>query len=329
MKKNVRSIPARVITKIESLQGRDIVAGCAEQFSAEDIRNGVLAHLGVELRHDGLHLPERIVPPASRGKYSARNVEGHEVVLKDLPKQKQYHVAETPNWGDSYYGTHTVLLPHQAYPRDFYPPRELEIILHCHDTNATLSNFLIAARVDEVLNQEDPNFDNYLLENLNLLQENLGACSVVAADSSFEEYARTLRLSWEILPPGSREEAIERLFQGRTPTQQQQSNAEERYDFFGSLKPKKLIVGSSGFRRYFGAMLEDDLVVFENIGYGNAVYVMYENWEQLAQQSRLQLLSGRLGDQFDRVIHRPGWQKLVQHFVSEKRKRKQASQRRK
>ena len=58
---------------------------------------------------------------------------------------------------------------------------------------------MIAARVDEVLSQADPNFDDYLLQNLNLLQENLGACGVEAADSSVEEYARTLRLSWEIL----------------------------------------------------------------------------------------------------------------------------------
>jgi hypothetical protein len=97
--------------------------------------------------------------------------------------------------------------------------------------------------------------------------------------------------------------------------------AESRYDFFESLDAKNIIVGSSGFRRYFGALLEENLVVFENIQYGNAIYVMYDNWEKLSQQNRLDLISGRLGDQFDRVIHRDGWQEEVKYLVEEKRKK--------
>lgn len=327
MKKNVRNVPQAVRTRLRSLSGRDIVAGCARQFSAKDIREGDLAHLQIELRDDGLYLPERIVPPASQGKFSARNVQGHEVVRKDLPKETHYRTAEAPNWGDSYRGTHTVWIPYEAYPRDFQPPRELELVLNCPDTSASRATFVIAARIDEVLSQADPNFDDYLLQNLNLLQENLGVCGVEAADSSVEEYARTLRLSWEILPPGSRDEAIERLFLGRRPTQQQRDVAEDRFDFFARLKPKQLVVGTSEFRRYFGALLENDIVVFENIEYGNAVYLMYENWEQLTRQSRLQLLTGRLGEQFDRVIHRKGWQKQVQYLVEARRQNKGSKQR--
>ncbi len=328
MKKNVRKIPQAVRNRLRALRGRDIVAGCAMQFSAKAIRDRDLAHLQIELHGDGLHLPERIVPPASQGKYSARNVEGLEVVRKDLPKETNYHAAETPNWGDSYRGTHTVWLPHEAYPRDFQAPRELELVLHCPDTSAARATFVIAARIDEVLSQTDPNFDDYLLENLNLLQENLGACGVEAADFSVEEYARTLRLSWEILPPGSRDEAIERLFRGRRPTQQQLDVAKARSDFFARLKPKQFVIGTSGFRRYFGALLENDLAVFENLEYGNAVYVMYENWEQLTQQSRLQLLSGRLGEQFDRVVHHEGWQKQVRLLVEARRQNKGSPSRR-
>ena len=60
--------------------------------------------------------------------------------------------------------------------------------------------------------------------------------------------------------------------------------AGDRYDFFVGLDPKKLIIGSSGFRRYFGALLEDYLVVFENIEYGNAVYILFEKWEVLSRR---------------------------------------------
>ncbi len=319
MKKNVRVIPEAVRTKLRSLQGQNIVAGCARQFSAEEIRNGALKHLQIELLADGLHLPERILPRTEQGKYSARNAEGYEVKRTDLPKEIHYNTIEAPDWGDSSNGTHLVDLPYEKYPRDFYAPRELALIVHCPDTHADQTNYVIAARVDEVLNQKVPDFEDRLLDDLNLLQENLGCCGIESAGSSLEEYARTLHLSWEILPPGSREEAIERLFRGRRPTQQQRETAGERYDFFNSLRPKKLIVGTSGFRRYFGALLEDDLAVFENIEYGNAVYLMYEDWGQLSQRTRVQLLSGRLGNQFDRVIHRPGWQKEVRRLVEAKR----------
>jgi len=315
MKKNVRVIPEAVRSRLKSLRGQCIVAGCARQFSAKEIRNGALAHLQIQLDADGLYVPTRVLPPGLQGKYSARNIAGYEVVRRDLPKETHYNVVDAPDWGDWSNGTHDVLLPYEKYPRDFYAPRELELCLYCADTRAARSTFVIAARVDEVLNQDDPDFEARLMENLNLLQENLGGCGVEAADSSVEDYARTLQLSWEILPPGSIDEAMERLFRGRRATQQERKAAEGRYEFFESLNPANLIVGSSGFRRYFGALLDDDLVVFENIEYGNAVYVMYDNWEELSQRSRLELLTGRLGDEFDRVIHRAGWQAEVRRLV--------------
>jgi hypothetical protein len=319
MKKNIREIPQSISTKICSFGEQDIVAGCAKQFSAEELRDGALAHLQIILDKDGLHIPERILPLASRGKYSARNREGHEVTRKDLPKEIRTHPVEAPNWGDSYNGTHTVWLPNEAYPVDFYPPRELELVLHCPDTKATRSAFVIAARVEETISQTGAHFDEYLFEDLNLLQENLGACGVEPATSTPEEYSRTLTVSWDILPPGSRDEAIERLFRGRNPTQHDYDVANERFNLFDGLGSKSIVVGSSGFRRYFGALLEDNLVVFENLEYGNAVYLLYQNWQQLSQRSRLDLLSGRLGDQFDRVIHHNEWQTKVRQMVIARR----------
>lgn len=318
-KKNILKIPQTVHNKCSTFPRQDIVAGCAQLYSADAIRNGALAHLQVELRDDALYYPERIVPPASQGKYSNRNIHGYEVVRNDLPIETRYHAVEAPNWGDSYHGTHTVWLPHRAYPKDFHPPRELEIILHCPDTSATRSSFIIAARVDEVLSQDSRDFEERLLAGLNLLQENFGACGIEPATTSVAEYARTLHLSWDILPPGSRNEVIQRLFKGRHPTQVQQDTAASRYDFFQSLSPQQIVIGSSGFRRYFGAQLENNLVIFENIQYGNAIYIMYENWEVLSQRSRVDLLSGRLGAQFDRVVHREGWQKEVRLLVEARR----------
>ncbi len=319
MKKNIQKVPQAVRNNLRQLGDVPVVAGCARAFRAEAIRAGQLAHLDVELRGDGLRHPGRIVPAADRGKYSRRNVEGWEEPLYDLPLETQYHPAESPNWGDSYYGTHTVWLPHKVRPKDFHPPRELELVLHCANADPGQDSYVLAARVDEVLAQSAADFEDRLLENLNLLQENIGACGVEPADASVADCARSLHLAWDILPPGSKDEALQRLFRGRRPTQEQQDTAASRYGFFETLRPRQIIVGTSGFRRYFGALLEDDLVVFENIQYGNAIYVMYQTWQELSQRSRIDLLSGRLGDQFDRVIHTEGWETKVKLLVEARR----------
>jgi hypothetical protein len=322
MKKNLRAIPPSVRVRLLQLKKRAVVAGCARLFKAEDLRGGALVHLGIELRGDGLSISAQVLPRPEQGKYSWRNIHGWEEVRKDLPIEISYHPVESPNWGDAWNGTHTVWLPHKAYPRDFHPPRELVIAIQCPNPAPGQEAYLIAARVDEVLDQEAPDFEERLLEDLNLLQENLGSSGVEPADISVADYASTVRLSWDILPPGSRDDAFRRLFRGGPPSKEQIDTAAERYDFFQTLAPKKIIVGSSGFRRYFGALLEDDLVVFENIEYGNAIYIMYDNWKNLSSRSRIDLLSGRLGVGFDRVIHKAGWPTQVRLYVERKREEK-------
>jgi hypothetical protein len=45
--------------------------------------------------------------------------------------------------------------------------------------------------------------------------------------------------------------------------------------------------------------------VFENIRCGNATYVMFENWKELSQGSRIDLLKGAR-EGFERIEHRDG-----------------------
>ena len=326
MKRNLRKIPSEILAKLRTLDTKEIFAGCVVKFKTESLKAGTLKHLGVEISSTGLQLPESALPPATQGKYSASNVEGVEIIRKDLPIETHYHSAETPNWGDSSYGTHTVDLPHRQYPRDFQPPREIEISMSCKDCRPGLPGYIIAFKVNEVLDKTAKLFRDRLFENLNLLQENVGACGIEPADMAITDYAKSLNVSWEILPPGTREEAIERIFHGRTASPQEREVTGERYDFFMSLKPRRLVFGTSGFRRYFGALLEDDLVVFENIQYGNAIYVLFDNWEELSKRTRIELLSGKYGTDFNRVIHRHGWKGEVRVIVQAKREEKKGKQ---
>lgn len=320
-KKNINKIPQDLLKKIKGIEEREVIVGCAVKFKAEDLFAGKLKHLGIILTDEGLKIPSSIIPSASRGKYSDKNINGEEITRKDLPKETHYNSIESPNWGDSYNGTHTVELPYKKYPRDFYPPRELEILMTCKDTRPKLPSYIIAFQIQEVLDRNDKNFDKYLFGNLNLLQENVGAYGVESASMALADYEKSLHVSWEILPHGTLGETIERVFQGKTPTSKEKEVTTERYNFFLTLKPKSLVFGQSGFRRYFGALLEEDLVVFENIEYGNAIYILFDNWEEMSKLSRLDLLSGKFGISFERVIHTGDWKKEVKTIVTDRRKK--------
>ena len=322
MKKNLRKIPQHVHAKLRQIKGDAIVVGCAVTFKADALSSGKLKHLGISLTPHGIQLPPTVVPPRHQGKYSRYNVDGVEIIRKDLPKETHYNSIETPNWGDSYKGTHTVDLPYEKYPREFQPPRELEIILSCENAQPSAPAYIIAFQVGETLDRASKDFKKRLLEDLNLLQESIGACGVESANVPLSDYKKSLHVSWEILPPGTVEEAITRLWSGKTPTVQEKEVSTERHKFFTGLKPKGLIYGTSGFRRYFGALLEDNLVLFENLQYGNAIYILFEDWKELSRRSRLDLLSRKFGADFERVIHKPGWKGDVRTIVEKRRSAK-------
>lgn len=319
-KKNIRSIPKPIRNRLTKLGKAEVVAGVSRAFTTDDLKKGALQHLGVKLDDRGLHLPPATVPPAAGGKFSDRNVNGYEVVRRDLPKETHYKAVEAPDWKG--YGTHTVHLPYEKFPRDFHSPKFLSIKITSPSTEANLHKYTIIFEVDQVLDPKDADFEADLLELLNLLQENVGACGVQKSDATVADYLKSTVVDWEVLPPGTKEEAIARLFRARPPTPQERGIVEERYDFLMALNPEELVYGMSGNSRYFGAMIEKDLVVFENIEYGNAIYIMFEDWKELSKRSRTELLSGRFGDNFERIPHGSTWKSKVKAAIKRAQKNK-------
>jgi hypothetical protein len=313
--KNLIKLPPTIKSRLKQLAGKPIIAACSRVYSAEDLEAGGLKHLGVRLNKGTLTFPQSLIPPATSGKYSFRNVEGEEVVRRDLPMETHHNAVESPNWGDSYNGTHTVYLPYQKYARDFIGPRLSEMRISSPNTIAGQAKYMLIFEIDRVLEAKAKDFEKSLLECLNLLQENVGHCGVQSTGATIADYVGVLKVSWDVLPPGTKEEAIARLFKGQTPSQAKKDDAGERYDFLMSLKPSKLVYGTSGLQRYFGGLIKDDLVVFENIEYGNAIYVMFDNWKALSQRTRTELLSGRFGANFERIMHTSGWKTAVRTII--------------
>lgn len=186
--------------------------------------------------------------------------------------------------------------------------------------DAGADQVLIKFSIDPMLSKTQPEFELMLLWTLNVLQENTGVTGVYASDATREEFLGTIQLDWEVFPPGTIEEVLARL-QAKPARVSNQPDFDrhvgERVKLFNKLAPRAYLRGQGGFGSYFGAQFADDLVVFENLKYGNALYVLYEDWNEASRRSRLDLLRDQ-DAKFDRVVHVPGWEDLIEDLLRER-----------
>lgn len=316
MKKNLRKIPKAISLKISTIKEGSVNVVASRKIPKEEIKSGLWGHLGIHIKNGRLEYQKTILPSAESGKYSKKNAEGWEIIRKDLPKETHYNTVQAPNWGDDYNGTHSVDLPYEMYPREFIAAKEKVISVSCANQDSRTGPYLFSFILQSVLKKDGKNFTEELLFDLNLLQENVGTCDIEKSTITHEAYVKTLLVEWEILPPGTKKEALSRVFKSYSPTTKEKSIASDRYDFFMKLGTKSLVYGTSGFQRYFGALIQDDLVVFENIRYGNAIYILFDNWQVISKKSRIDIMSGRYGDKYERVIHSGDWKSKVIEIIN-------------
>jgi hypothetical protein len=135
-----------------------------------------------------------------------------------------------------------------------------------------------------------------------------------------DETPKPISLNWRIFPPGSVDEIV-KFFSGGFKNNRGRSEEilRERVETFKALNAEAYIRGIDGFDEYIGAKFSDNLVVFENWRYGNALYILYENWKEISRFSRFDLLREN-NIRFDRVIHRPGWQRRLEEIINRSRR---------
>lgn len=313
MPKNFRQVPDAVRHRLETFALDDVVIAVAKELGPVDVEK--YRHLGLRIENANLIVPDPFVPDIRTGRYSKINVEGKEVIRKDLPMTTKSSSFYAPNWGDSSNGEHLVTLTRDVYVRDFIPPKEVELVISLLERRG--DRFLVKFAVDQVINRHSADFESELLYNLNILQENIGSVDVFPSDASIADYAATIRVEWELLPVGvlDARAAVASLLHGKRPISAESRNVmEQRMGVFARLRPTHFVSGSTGFVRYFGAKYADDFVVFENLRYGNAIYVMFERWQELSQKSRIDLLKGSR-EGFERIEHKDGWERRLEAML--------------
>jgi hypothetical protein len=318
--RNLIKIPSAVSAKLAGEEQTNFVAGVVKSYPLAALKAGALAHLGIGVINDELVLPEQTLPLAAMGRYSTRNREGWTITHKDLPMVTKTFYVETPNFGDWSQGSHTTSRDRDVYQKDYVDPPGCEILIG----NLLQSGADVALKfvVDLALDRRSAHFEENLLFALNLLQENLGTASILEADARTDQLLSTLGLDWQIFPPGTTDEVVRRaIARMRKTNPEQEKRVRERVALFNSLKPKHFIQGQGGLNSYIGALFADDLVVFENVRYGNALYVLFDDWAEVSKRSRIDLLRCR-DVRFARFVHSEDWATRFSEFIrAEKEKR--------
>ncbi|MEQ8784216.1 MAG: hypothetical protein RIE06_31500 [Roseibium album] len=318
-KRNIRRIPDTVLSKLREIeQGSGIVPVCTKRVAASDLQMGMYEHLGLSLQGDDSSFLGSVLPPTDSGVFSTRNRHGWEIRRTDLPMiSKDIYLGERPIYGDWSNGSFSLWQQRQVYQTEEYGPTdysiEIELLRRVDD------GYLFKFALDCTLDRDVNGFDVELLFCLNLLQENTGSCGIESSAMSREDYIATTLVDWEIFPPGSFDRFLAKAKSNILDNDPKTNRIiEERVNEFRRLSPDRYILGKGGFNRYIGAVLPNGVVSFENIRYGNALYVLYEDWEEVSQRSRRELLQGTNAN-YERIPHAEGWVERFRKAVREKR----------
>jgi len=107
----------------------------------------------------------------------------------------------------------------------------------------------------------------------------------------------------------------------RSPSNERIGEVKRRVNILDRFNPKRYIYGEGMSSRYFGAMMEEDIVVFENLDYGNAIYILSDNWTELSRMSRIDILR-KHENEYIRILHKSGWERQLEHTLADLRKTK-------
>lgn len=314
--KNFFHIPNHIKQKLLTIDSSDIIVAYVKKIKKESILNNDYNHLKIRIENGKVSFPDTILPNYKTGRYSNYNINGRVIVLKDLPKIQKSYSADSPNFGDWSKGSHTVTWNREIYQRKYWYPQGLRINISLIDDSN--DSFILKFSLDTPLSKKSSNFDEMLLYHCNILQENCGGCDIFKPNTSDLEYIKALNVSWELLPPGNLNfhSNLNYIFKKiNIQSSKLKDTLKDRMNFFEELSIEKYIIGVNSFNRYFGAILNNKLVILENIKYGNAIYIFSENWENLSKLSRTQLLSSD-DYKFTRIIHSKKWRSKVIRSIS-------------
>lgn len=317
MKKNrhFRRIPDYINLELSRTESRHIIVAAIIEATKVEVERDKLRYFSFDIKEGVVTYRERITPDYLDGLFARRNINGTELIRKDLPKVRKTYYCESPNFGDSSKGYHSTYWDREVYQRELEPAREWDILISI--ISETEDRFKFKAEISAKLDKQDLNFEKDLFFAIHLMQEQFQDCHVFDSNMSNEDIAKTTIVGWEIFPPGRLETTLSLITEKmRVKTPERQQKIQNRIEVLESLHPTEYIRGSGMNSHYFGAKFGEKVVVFENLDYGNAIYILSDNWEEISKMSRIDIMKRHEKD-YIRIIHKKNWElQLLYHINS-------------
>lgn len=255
---------------------------------------------------------QTILPASHIGRIATLNAEGSERIHDDQPQETIYRAIEWTheqwNGPDTETVTTIVERPYRRYPRSFIAPPSVELSVKRSNDGAI---FICAP--ERILGEND----ELLIHDINLVLEIIGECELLTPGLLTPLRGNLLRLNWDVLPRGHYPWAtlqelvrpkIERLAHTAKPVIEHRLEVVSRY-------PHEFVaIGRAGFAGYvvFGFPTLG-IYVLECTHEGNATYIFGNDWEQLSQMSKAEVLSD--GRHLHRLIHTRNWRQHLAELM--------------
>lgn len=240
----------------------------------------------------GIKIIPRAIGPVSRF-----NSEGEDIPLKDQPKETYYRETCIKDWHGYY---HYVDVADKRYRRKHIDAPLFEVSL----VEINGDKYVISDLLDN-----EPTGKETIKHVINLFLELFGRCTILGADKApLVESTPIKRANWQILPEGAI--VWEKVSQaaGRIADERELVGQMQKYRFDTIIKyhPDELYYGAGGFHGYLVFVFKrKNIVVMENMIYGNATYVFKDDWKELSKLSKAEIIHNNL--QQSRLVHSEKW----------------------
>lgn len=287
------------------------IAGDAEKVrlavSLNDISEDLLMLIGFDRSPS---IGDYLIP-AILGKFTNFNVNGKEVVLKDLPKISEsvmFYGASRDWHGGIHHGLKTRNI--KKYPRkNIAAPSEIFEIVNIEDSLFLSSSILDLNDLDEARN----------IHITNLMLECFSEFDIYDIEKQKIVGPRLKHLQWDVLPSGeypwSKAKAI---ISQRTEHLEEKDRKviEYRMRVISQKEPDFLATGRAGFNGYFVyGFTNRDVYILESMEFGNATYVFNSEWEEISKLTKNQIINSDLPHQ--RIIHNRAWALSINHAIAD------------
>ena len=215
----------------------------------------------------------------------------------NLPMETYYRDAYIKDWHGNY---QYVEIPGKRYRRNHIegPCQEISLI-EIGGKNYAISDLLPNTKEGKEL----------IKHVVNLFLEIFGVCEILNKNKCPEVKTSSLRrANWQILPEGDIVWERVNHFIGdiNNPNESIGKLQKFRFKTIIKYKPDAVYYGNGGFHGYLVFIFKKkNLVLMENMIYGNATYVFRDNWVELSKLSKAEIIKHNLQDK--RLVHRGYW----------------------